>query len=135
MSLLKHLIALVSVPFSLIRVHIAETIFERFKNLPNKWRRIPPMKQTNSVFGLPESYDRVLRRFQQLAEEKKVSTIIPINDAKLIYQIILSAYHQYASVQNGYSSFQTKWESVEDTEEEVIDFFCTKTRKWKKSIS
>ncbi len=84
----KHLIALVPVPFSFIRVHIAETIFERFKNLPNKWRRIPPVKQTNSIFGLPELYDdlldewthrahieernRVLVRLQQIAEEKKV---------------------------------------------------------------
>jgi hypothetical protein len=171
----KHLIVVVPVPFSFIRVRIAETIFEHFKNLPNKWRRVPPVKQTNSIFGLPELYDdlldewtheahieernRVLLRFQQIAEEKKVRITYfsgdvhccgvsrfqtkgshrpsPINDAKLMYQIISSAIVNMPPSKMAIRvahHFKTKWEPVEDTEEEVIDFFERKPENGRKAF-
>ncbi len=49
----EHLIILFPIPFSLVRIRIAETIFEHLKNLPKKWRQVPFVKQTNSLFGLP----------------------------------------------------------------------------------
>jgi hypothetical protein len=56
----EHLIVLFPVPFSFIRVHIAEMISERLKNLPNKWWQVPLVKQTNSIFGLHELYGDLL---------------------------------------------------------------------------
>jgi hypothetical protein len=160
----EHLIILFPVPFSFVRVRIAETIFEHLKNLPNKLRHVPPIKQTNSIFGLPELYDdlldewthdahigernRVLVRLQQIAEEKKVRVTFfsgdvhccgisrfqtrgpnrpsPINDAKLMYQIISSAIVNMPPSRMAIRvahRFKTKWEPVENTEEEIIDFF------------
>jgi len=133
------------------------------------------VKQTNSIFGLPELYDdlldewtheahieernRVLRRFQQIAEEKKVRITYfsgdvhccgvsrfqtkgshrpsPINDAKLMYQIISSAIVNMPpskmSIRVAHR-FKTKWEPVEDTEEEVIDFFERKPENGRKAF-
>ncbi|CAF2835243.1 unnamed protein product [Rotaria sp. Silwood2] len=160
----EHLIVLFPVPFSFIRVHIAESIFERLKNLPNKWRRVPLIKQTNSIFGLPELYDdlldewthqshieernRVLLRFQQIAEAKKVRITYfsgdvhccgigrfqtrgshrpsPINDAKLMYQIVSSAIVNMPPSKMAIRvahRFKSKWDPVDNTEEELIDFF------------
>jgi hypothetical protein len=160
----EHLIVLFPVPFSFIRVHIAESIFERLKNLPNKCRHLPLVKKTNSIFGLPELYDdlldewthgahieernRVLLRFQQIAEEKKVRITyfsgdvhccgisrfqtsgsrrpLPINDAKLMYQIISSAIVNMPPSEMAVRiahQFKSKWNPVDNTEEEVIDFF------------
>ncbi|UJR20625.1 hypothetical protein I4U23_023750 [Adineta vaga] len=85
---IPHLIILFPVPFSFIRLKLAETCFEHIKNLPNKCRQLPLVKQTNSIFGLPELYDdlldewtheahidernRALRRFQEFAQKKRV---------------------------------------------------------------
>ena len=83
-----HLIVLFPVPFSFVRFKLAESLFEHFKSLPNKHRELPLVKQTNSIFGLPELYDdlldewtheahieernRALARFQQLSDNKRV---------------------------------------------------------------
>ncbi|CAF1396767.1 unnamed protein product [Adineta steineri] len=160
----EHLIVVFPVPFSFIRAHIAETIFERLKNAPNKWRNLPGIKKTNSIFGLPELYDdlldewthashieernHVLLRFQQIAEEKKVRITyfsgdvhccgisrfqtrgsqrpLPIHDSKLMYQIISSAIVNMPPSKMAIRvahHFKTKWNPIDNTEEEVIDFF------------
>lgn len=85
---IAHLIVVFPVPFSFVRFKLAESIFEYLKNVPNKYRQLPLVKQTNSIFGLPELYDdlldewtheahigerdRALARFQGLAESKRV---------------------------------------------------------------
>jgi hypothetical protein len=85
---LPHLIVVFPVPFSFVRFRLAESVFERLKNLSNSCRQVPFVKQTNSIFGLPELYDdlldewtheahinernRALQRFQDIAEKKKV---------------------------------------------------------------
>ncbi|UJR20209.1 hypothetical protein I4U23_023340 [Adineta vaga] len=160
----EHLIILFPVPFSFVRVQLAETIFEHLKNLPYKWRNGAILKKTNSIFGLPELYDdlldewthrahieernRILIRFQQLAEKKKVRISffsgdvhccgisrfqtrgkrrpIPLNDSKLMYQIISSAIVNMPTSETAIKvahRFQTKWTPVDNTEEEIIDFF------------
>ncbi|CAF1242428.1 unnamed protein product [Adineta steineri] len=160
----KHLILLVPVPFSFIRVPFAETIFEKLKNLPNKLRKLPFIKSRNSIFYLPELYDdlldewthashieernRVLSRLQQIAEQKKVRVSyfsgdvhccgisrfqteashrpLPINDSKLMYQIISSAIVNMPPSKMAIRVahyFKTKWNPIDNTEEEVIDFF------------
>jgi hypothetical protein len=160
----QHLIVLFPVPFSFIRVHVAETIFERMKDLSNKWRQLPLIRGSNSIFGLPELYDdlldewthvahmeernRVLLRFQKLAEEKKVRITyfsgdvhccgvsrfqtkgrhrpLPTDDAKLMYQIISSAIVNMPPSRMAIRiahQFNCKWNPVDDTEEEMIDFF------------
>ncbi|CAF4078633.1 unnamed protein product [Rotaria sordida] len=160
----EHLIVLFPVPFSFIRVHIAESIFERLKKLPNKSRHVPLIRKTNSIFDLPELYDdlldewthadhidernRALLRFQKIAEEKKIRITyfsgdvhccgisrfqtkgshppLPINDAKLMYQIISSAIVNMPPSKMAIRvahHFKSKWNPVDNTEEEVIDFF------------
>ena len=160
----EHLIVLFPVPFSFIRVKIAESIFDHLKKLPNRWRRVPVIRQTNSIFNLPELYDdlldewthgahieernRALLRFQQLAEQKKVRISYfsgdvhccgisrfqtkgshrppPMYDSKLMYQIISSAIVNMPPSRNAIRVahlFKTKWEPIDNTEEEVIDFF------------
>lgn len=84
----EHLIVLFSVPFSFVRLRLAESVFDTLTNLPRQWRNIPFIKQTNSIFGLTELYDdlldrwvhkahigernHALLRFQEIAEKKKV---------------------------------------------------------------
>ena len=84
----QHLIVIFPVPFSIVRFQLAENCFEHLKNLSHRCRNLPLVKQTNSIFGLPELYDdlldewtheahinernQVLERFQQLAEKKRV---------------------------------------------------------------
>ncbi|CAF0772633.1 unnamed protein product [Rotaria sordida] len=161
---IKHLIVVFPVPFSFVRFKLAASIFHRLKNLPNKYRNIPIVKQTNSVFGLPELYDdlldewtheahidernRALSRFQELANRKRIRitffsgdvhccgvsrfqtrlkhNLKPINDSKLMYQIISSAIvnipppRKFLRVAH---YFRTKWHPIENTEEQLIDFF------------
>ncbi|UJR10873.1 hypothetical protein I4U23_015060 [Adineta vaga] len=172
---IEHLIVIFPVPFSFIRVRIAETIFEHMKNLPNKWRKLSPIKRTNSIFGLPELYDdlldewvhenhieernNTLRRFQQLAEEKRVRITYlsgdvhccgvsrfqtrgslrspPINDAKLMYQIISSAIVNIPPSKTAIRVahlFKTKWNPVPDTIEEILDFFERRAEDGKKAF-
>ena len=124
-------------------------------------------EQTNSIFGLPELYDdlldewthrshieernRVLLRFQQIAEQKKVRISyfsgdvhccgisrfqtkgshrpLPINDAKLMYQIISSAIVNMPPSETAIRvahRFKSKWYPIDNTEEEIIDFFDRK---------
>jgi hypothetical protein len=169
----EHLFVIFPVPFTFVRVHVAESIFERLKNLPNKWRQLPLIKQTNSIFGLPELYDdlldewthiahidernRILLRFQQIAEAKKVRITYlsgdvhccgigrfqtkgsrrpsSINDAKLMYQIISSAIVNMPPSKNAIRvthHFKTKWNPVDHTEEELIDFFKRRPENGKK---
>ncbi|CAF0896204.1 unnamed protein product [Adineta ricciae] len=164
---IEHLIVLFPVPFSFIRVRLAESIFELLKNLPYRCRTAPIVKKTNSIFGLPELYDdlldewthrnhieernRVLIRLQKLAEEQKVritffsgdvhccgisrfrtresQRIRPINDPKLMYQIISSAIVNMPPSKMAIRiahRFRTKWHPVDQTEEEVLDFFQRK---------
>jgi hypothetical protein len=171
----EHLIVLFPVPFSFIRVHIAESIFDHLKKLPNRWRRLPLIKNTNSIFNLPELYDdlldewthkahieernRTLIRFQQIAEEKKVRITYfsgdvhccgisrfqskgshrppPINDAKLMYQIISSAIVNMPPSRMAIRvahHFQSKWEPVDYTEEEIIDFFQRRPENGRKAF-
>ena len=171
----QHLFVLFPVPFSFIRVHIAETIFDRLKDLPNKLRKVPLLKQTSSIFGLPELYDdlldewthknhieernRTLVRFQKIAEEKKVRITylsgdvhccgvsrfrtkgsqrpLPINDDKLMYQIISSAIVNMPPSEMAIRvahHFKCKWDPVDNTEEEVIDFFERKPENGKKAF-
>jgi hypothetical protein len=161
---ITHLIVLFPVPFSFVRFKLAESIFERFKNLPNKFRQLPIVKQTNSIFGLPELYDdlldewtheahidernRTLERFQQLAENKRIritffsgdvhccgisrfqtrrkDVLAPINDSKLMYQVISSAIVNIPPPRHvlRFAHYvKTKWYPIADTEEELIDFF------------
>ncbi|CAF4743464.1 unnamed protein product, partial [Rotaria sp. Silwood2] len=84
----SHLIIIFPVPFSFLRFKLAETIFEHIKNLPNRCRNVPVVKNTNSIFGLPELYDDLLdewtheahinerncalQRFQEISQKKKV---------------------------------------------------------------
>ncbi|CAF1179193.1 unnamed protein product [Rotaria sordida] len=169
----EHLIILFPVPFSFIRVHIAESIQERLKNFPNKWRKLPLIKKTNSIFGLPELYDdlldewthrdhieernRALLRFQKISQEKKIRITyfsgdvhccgvgrfqtrgsyrpLPINDAKLMYQIISSAIVNMPPSEMAIRiahHFKTKWNPIDNTEEEMIDFFERKTENGRK---
>jgi hypothetical protein len=161
---ITHLIVLFPVPFSFVRFKLAESIFERFKNFPNKCRQVPIVKQTNSIFGLPELYDdlldewiheahieernRALSRFQELAERKKIRItffsgdvhccgisrfqtrtkhdLAPINDSKLMYQIISSAIVNIPPPRHvlRFAHYvKTKWYPIADTEEELLDFF------------
>ncbi|CAF1415609.1 unnamed protein product [Adineta ricciae] len=160
----KHAIILFPVPFSFVRVRIAETIFEHLKNLPNKMRNVPLVKQTNSIFGLPELYDdlldewthenhieernRALARFQQISREKNIRITFfsgdvhccgisrfqtdesehspSIYDHRLMYQIISSAIVNMPPSKMAIRvahRFKTKWNPIDHTEEEVIDFF------------
>jgi hypothetical protein len=84
----KHLIILFPIPFSFIRLKLAESILERWKNLALRTKNVGLVNQTNSVFGLPEIYDDlldewihefhigerdcVLQRLQTISQEKKV---------------------------------------------------------------
>ena len=84
----KHLIVLFPIPFSFVRLKLAETILERWKNFALRSPTNTLVTQTNSVFGLPEIYDdlldewihenhmperdRVLKRLQALSEQKKI---------------------------------------------------------------
>ena len=161
---ISHLIVLFPVPFSFVRFKLAETIFEHFKNLPNKQRNLPLVKQTNSIFGLPELYDDLLdewtheahieernlalRRFQDLADEKRIritffsgdvhccgisrfqtrtkASLPPLNDSKLMYQVISSAIVNIPPTRRSLRVahyVRTKWHPIENTEEELIDFF------------
>ncbi|CAF3823060.1 unnamed protein product [Adineta steineri] len=160
----KHLLVVFPVPFSFIRFHAAESITERVKNLPNKWRNATLIKKGNSIFNLPEFYDdlldewihhahidernNALRRFQQLAEEKKIRITYlggdvhccgvgrfqsagshrpaPINDPKLMYQIISSAIVNMPPSRmaiRAYHLFTSHWNPIDNTEEELIEFF------------
>ena len=169
----QHLIVLFPVPFSFVRVSMAESVFEHLKNLPNKWRQISPVKQTNSIFGLPELYDdlldewthrahleernRVLRRFQQIAQEKRVRITYfsgdvhccgvsrfqcserdrpkPLHDSKLMYQIISSAIVNMPPSEKAVRIahlFKSKWIPIDQTEEELVDFFQRRPENGKK---
>ena len=84
----KHLIVIFPVPFSFIRLKLAENVFEYVKKMTKGCRNAPLVKETNSIFGLPELYDDLLDewtheshlkerndtllRFQELAQKKKV---------------------------------------------------------------
>ena len=50
----QHLLAVFAVPFSFIRVKLAEKIFEFLKNRAPWVRHLPGIKGSNSIFGLPE---------------------------------------------------------------------------------
>jgi hypothetical protein len=160
----KHLIVLFPVPFSFVRFKLAGNIFGHLKNLPNKFRNVPIVKQTNSIFGLPELYDdlldewtheahigernRALSRFQELAKKKRMritffsgdvhccgisrfqtritNGLPPINDTKLMYQVISSAIVNIPPPRRAIRLAhyaKTKWFPLVDTEEELIDFF------------
>ncbi|CAF1328464.1 unnamed protein product [Adineta steineri] len=161
---IKHLIVVFPVPFSFVRFKLAENIFDHIKKFPNRFRNVPPIKQTNSIFGLPELYDdlldewtnashidernRELIRFQKFAERKRIritffsgdvhccgisrfkkrqqDDLLPINDSKLMYQVISSAIvNKPPSRQILFVAHyvRTKWYPVEETVEELIDFF------------
>ena len=161
---IEHLIVLVAVPFSFVRMKLAESILERLKNFALVWKDSKILKTTNSVFGLPEPYDdlldewthndhidernRVLARFQKVSEEKKIritffsgdvhccgvsrfrtstnEILLPLNDDKLMYQIISSAIVNMPPSRLAIRVahfFATKWYPLENTEEEIIDFF------------
>ncbi|CAF1686950.1 unnamed protein product [Adineta ricciae] len=127
-------------------------------------RNVPLVKQTNSIFGLPELYDdlldewthenhieernRALVRFQQISREKNVRITFfsgdvhccgisrfqtdesehspSIYDHRLMYQIISSAIVNMPPSKMAIRvahRFKTKWNPIDRTEEEVIDFF------------
>ena len=92
--------------------------------------------------------NQTLQRFQQLAERKKLrvtffggdvhccaigrfkthnqTEIAPIHDAKLMYQVVSSAIVNLPPPPTALHMahmFTTKWHPVENTEEEMIDFF------------
>ena len=83
----KHLIVLFPIPFSFVRLKLAESILEHWKNFALRSPTHTLVTQTNSVFGLPEIYDdlldewihenhigerdRVLQQLQILSEQKK----------------------------------------------------------------
>ncbi|CAF0795217.1 unnamed protein product [Adineta ricciae] len=161
---IPHLIILFPVPFSFLRLKVAETCFEHIKNLPNKCRQLPLVKQTNSIFGLPELYDdlldewthdahidernRALRRFQELAQKKRVRITFfsgdvhccgisrfkthsktnppSIYDPKLMYQVISSAIVNLPPPRTAIHIahlVKTTWYPIENTKEELVDFF------------
>ena len=83
-----HLIVVIPVPFSFVRLKLAESCFEYFRKFSTRCRHLDIVKKTNSIFGLPELYDdlldewtheahlgernQTLQRFQQIAEKKKI---------------------------------------------------------------
>jgi hypothetical protein len=107
------------------------------------------VKQTNSIFGLPEFYDdlldewtheahieernRVLRHFRQLADEKKVRITYFSGDIHCygVSRFQTKGSHRPSPI---HDAFQTKWEPVDDTEEEVIDFFVRKPENGRKTL-
>jgi len=160
---IEHLIVVFPVPFSFIRVRLVESILEHLKNLPNRCRNLPIVKQTNSIFGLPDPYDDlrdewthqahiqerncVLQRFQQFSQKKKIRVTYfsgdvhccavsrfqtkkkatsAKNDHRLMYQIISSAIVNLPPSPMAIRLahlFQTKWTPLDQTQEELIDFF------------
>jgi len=84
----KHLMVIFAVPFSFIRVKVAERAFEFLKNRAPWVRFLPGLKGQQSIFGLPELYDdlldewthdahieerdRALVRFQGLAKAQQL---------------------------------------------------------------
>lgn len=56
----EHLIGVFAVPLSMVRIKLAENLFSGLVKLPNKYRQMPLIKGTNSIFGLPELYDDLL---------------------------------------------------------------------------
>ncbi|CAF0953173.1 unnamed protein product [Adineta steineri] len=161
---IPHLIVVFPVPFSYLRFKLAESCFEHLKNRSNRCRQLPLVKQTNSIFGLPELYDdlldewtheahidernNALKRFQDFAQKRKVritffsgdvhccgisrfknhtkNDMAPIYDSKLMYQIISSAIVNLpppkAAIYVAHL-MKTKWYPIQNTEEELIDFF------------
>lgn len=84
----QHLIAIFPVPFSFVRIRAAEKVFDILRKRAPWVRFLPGLKQTNSIFGLPELYDdlldewthddhidernRNLKRFQTLGAERSL---------------------------------------------------------------
>lgn len=56
----QHLVILFPVPFSFIRLKAVENVFAFLANSAPWVRRLPGIKSTNSIFGLPEFYDDLL---------------------------------------------------------------------------
>lgn len=84
----QHLIAIFPVPFSFVRIRAAEKLFAFLRKRAPWVRNLPGIKQTNSIFGLPEFYDdlmdewthdahieernRALMRLQTLSAERSL---------------------------------------------------------------
>lgn len=162
-----HLIVLFPVPFSFVRVRLAESILHQMKNSSRKFRESDVVKRTNSVFGLPELYDDLLdewthanhldernlllRSFQKISQEKRLrltffsgdvhcsalsrfrssewKNVALEEDHRLMYQVISSAIVNMPPTPFAIRlahRFPTKWNPVERTEEEILDFFNRK---------
>ncbi|KAL8292292.1 hypothetical protein RQP46_001758 [Phenoliferia psychrophenolica] len=163
-----HLIVVFAVPFSFIRVPAAEAVFEFFKNQAPWVRKLPLIKSTNSIFGLPELYDDLLdewthdkhikerndtlKRLQEFAEKRSIrvsffsgdvhcatasrfrsdkatrksQNLIPINDSKLMYQLVASAIVNQSPSANvciAYHFLSNEWKPLPQTEEKMIPMF------------
>ena len=158
----QHLLCIIPIPFSYIRMRPAEKLFDFLKNRSQAFRNIPGIKSTNSVFGLPELYDDLLdewtheahikerdtqlARFQDLAKTRHVrvtflsgdvhcaavsrfrtdSAPCPLNDYRLMYQIIASAIVNQsppAKACIAYHYLPTKWHPLSSTDEELVEMF------------
>jgi hypothetical protein len=69
-----HLIAIVPVPFSFIRIRAAEKVFDVLRRRAPWIRFLPGLKGTNSIFGLPELYDDLLDEWTHDAHIKERDT-------------------------------------------------------------
>lgn len=77
----QHLIVVFAVPFSFIRVKVAEKMFAFLKNRYPWVRKLPGLRSLNSIFDIPEFYDDLLDEWvhdAHIAERNK--TLLRLQD-------------------------------------------------------
>jgi hypothetical protein len=72
----QHLIAIYPVPFSFVRIRFAEKLFAFLRKRAPWVRNLPGLKQTNSIFGLPEFYDDLMDEWTHDAHIEERNTAL-----------------------------------------------------------